>query len=297
MGLQVSIARIGTILAMVAPVPLANYFGSISAPLAACLLLLVIGLLAFFIYAAMDKKLDASAKNVGQIDDEEQFRIKDIGSILSNKGFWLIALLCLLFYSAVFPFLKYAADLMVNKFGLSQETAGLVTGLLPFGTLILTPLFGSIYDKKGKGATIMIIGSFLLILVHGIFSIPGLTNVGIAIVLVVVLGIAFALVPSAMWPAVAKIIPEKRLGTAYSLVFWIQNWGLMGVPYLIGWVLNKYCITGSVLVDGESKSTYDYTYPMIIFTLFGILAVIFSLWLKAEDKKKGYGLELPNIEK
>jgi MFS family permease len=297
MGLQVAVARIGTLLAMAAPVPLATYFSSISAPLAVCLVLLVIGLLTYFIYIAMDKKLDASAASNGEIKSEDQFRFKDIGFILNNKGFWIIAILCVLFYSSVFPFLKYAADLMVNKFGLSPKLAGYVPSLLPLGTLFLTPIFGGIYDKKGKGATIMIIGSALLILVHTIFSIPVITSWIVAVVLVIILGIALSLVPSAMWPSVTKIIPEKQLGTAYSLIFWIQNWGLMGVPYLIGIVLDKYCITGSVIIDGKPKPTYDYTYPMMIFTAFGILAVIFSFLLKAEDKKKGYGLELPNIKK
>lgn len=298
MGLQMAVARLGTLLAMAAPVPLATYFGAISAPLAICLVLLVVGFLTFFIYIAMDKKLDASVVDSGEIkSDEDKFSMKDIGMIVTNKGFWIIAFLCVLFYSSVFPFLKYAADLMVNKFGLKQEVAGIIPSLLPLGTLFLTPVFGSIYDKKGKGATIMIIGALLLILVHGIFSLPFVSHWLIAVVLVIILGIALSLVPSAMWPSVPKIIPEKQLGTAFSLIFWIQNWGLMGVPYLIGWVLNKYCITGSVEIDGLTKPTYDYTIPMMIFTGFGVLAVIFGLWLKAEDKKKGYGLELPNIQK
>ncbi len=296
MGMQVAIARIGTLLAMAAPVPLATYFGSISAPLAICLLLLIIGLLTFFIYIAMDKRLDSSNASMGELKTEEQFRFKDIGFILTNRGFWIIATLCVLFYSSVFPFLKYASDLMVNKFGLEPEFAGYIPSLLPLGTLFLTPIFGGIYDKKGKGATIMIIGSALLILVYTIFSIPAVTSWMVAVVLVIILGIALSLVPSAMWPSVTNIIPERQLGTAYSLIFWIQNWGLMGVPYLIGWVLDKYCITGSIAINGFTRPTYDYTYPMLIFTLFGILALIFSFLLKAEDKKKGYGLELPNIK-
>ena len=141
----------------------------------------------------------------------------------------------------------------------------------------------------------MIIGSFLLIVVHALFSVPGLNNWVVAMVLVVLLGVAFSLVPSAMWPSVPKIIPENRLGTAYSLIFWVQNWGLMGVPLLIGWVLEKYCITGQTVRDGMTVNTYDYTLPMLIFTLFGVLALVVSFLLKAEDKRKGYGLEEPNI--
>jgi MFS family permease len=202
-----------------------------------------------------------------------------------------------LFYSSVFPFLKYASDLMVNKFGVDAEFAGSIPALLPFGTILLTPLFGNLYDRKGKGANIMILGSVLLIIVHALFSIPFLNQTPVAIFLIVVLGIGFSLVPSAMWPSVPKIIPEKQLGTAYAMIFWVQNWGLMGVPALIGWVLNKYCITGTRLVDGVQVSNYNYTIPMMIFTGFGVLALIFALLLKAEDKKKGYGLQLPNIKK
>ena len=143
----------------------------------------------------------------------------------------------------------------------------------------------------------MIIGAILLIFVHAMFSIPFLDNWVLAIVLILILGVGFSLVPSAMWPSVPKIIPEKQLGTAYALIFWVQNWGLMGVPFLIGKVLDNYCITGQVVRDGLTVNTYNYTIPMMIFTTFGILALVFAFLLKREDKKKGYGLELPNIKK
>ncbi len=302
MGMQVAMARIGTAIALGFSVPIARATGiiDISRPLLVALIALCIGLIVFIVYNLLDIKLDkseATANELNEADEEEDFKISDIGKILNNKGWWYIAILCVLFYSAVFPFLKYATDLMVNKFGVDQNVAGMIPMLLPFGNILLTPLFGGIYDKKGKGATIMILGSILLILVHGLFSIPGLNSWITAMVLVVVLGIAFSLVPSAMWPSVPKIIPEKRLGTAYSLIFWVQNWGLMGVPLLIGWVLEKYCITGQTTRDGMTVNTYDYTLPMMIFAGFGVLALIFALLLKAEDKKKGYGLELPNIQR
>ena len=302
MGMQVAMARIGTAIALGFSIPIARATGiiDVSRPLLVALIALCIGLIVFIVYNLMDIKLDkseATANELNEADEEEDFKISDIGKILNNKGWWYIAILCVLFYSAVFPFLKYATDLMVNKFDVDQNVAGMIPMLLPFGNILLTPLFGGIYDKKGKGATIMIIGSILLILVHGLFSIPGLNSWITAMVLVVVLGIAFSLVPSAMWPSVPKIIPEKRLGTAYSLIFWVQNWGLMGVPLLIGWVLEKYCITGQTVRDGMTVNTYDYTIPMMIFAGFGVLALIFAFLLKAEDKKKGYGLELPNIQK
>jgi nitrate/nitrite transporter NarK len=300
MGLEMATARMGTALALSTSVPLAVAFGNVSAPILVCLIMLCIGMISFFIYAFKDKKLDesvaAEAHRSGVTEDEESFRFADILNIITNKGWWYIAILCVLFYSSVFPFLKYASDLMVNKFGVDAEFAGAIPALLPFGTILLTPLFGNLYDRKGKGANIMILGSVLLIIVHALFSIPFLNQTPVAIFLIVILGIGFSLVPSAMWPSVPKIIPEKQLGTAYAMIFWVQNWGLMGVPALIGWVLNKYCITGTRLVDGVQVSNYNYTLPMLIFTGFGVLALIFALLLKAEDKKKGYGLQLPNIK-
>ena len=302
MGLEMATARIGTTLAMVLTVPLADFFGStdesgtfhtnIPAPILFCLIMLCVGTIAFFLYTFYDKKLDASLDAEG-LEPEEPFRMKDIVYIITNKGFWLIALLCVLFYSAVFPFIKYAADLMVQKYNVDPKLAGTIPGLLPIGAIILTPLFGSLYDRIGKGATLMIIGSVMLIFVHTMFALPILNIWWFATIIMIILGFAFSLVPSAMWPSVPKIIPEKQLGTAYALIFWVQNWGLMGVPLLIGWVLNTYC-KGPV-VDGAQ--TYDYTLPMTIFALFGVLALIVALMLKAENKKKGYGLEEANIQK
>lgn len=299
MGLEMATARLGTALALSTSVPIARAFGfiDVSRPILVCLIMLCIGLLSFIVYIFMDKKLEESDSLSDEpASDEEAFRIMDIFKIVTNKGWWYIAILCVLFYSAVFPFLKYASDLMVNKFGVDESLSGSIPGLLPFGTILLTPFFGSLYDRKGKGATIMIIGSVLLILVHALFSVPFLNNWIFSIVLIMVLGVGFSLVPSAMWPSVPKIIPENQLGTAYALIFWVQNWGLMGVPALIGWVLEKYCITGQVVRDGLTVNTYNYTLPMMIFTGFGVLALVFAILLKIEDKKKGYGLELPNIK-
>jgi len=299
MGLEMAFARLGTALALAIPIPLATIvFGTkampaLSAPIALGLGLLVAGLLAFFYYTTMDKKLDKSIADLNEIDDEEPFKTSDIMIIIKNKGFWLIAVLCVLFYSGVFPFLYYASDLMINKYGVDPELAGTIPSLLPFGTILLTPLFGSIYDRKGKGATIMIIGSIMLLVVHTLFALPMLNNWIIAVVLILLLGVTFSLVPSAMWPSVPKIIPEKQLGTAYALIFWVQNWGLMGVPLLIGWVLDAYCKE----VSATGTITYNYTIPMMIFATCGVLAFIVALMLKAEDKKKGYGLELPNMVK
>jgi nitrate/nitrite transporter NarK len=300
MGLEMATARLGTTLAMATSIPIARAFNGVSKPILVCLIMLCIGMIAFFFYATMDKKLDKSladeALRTGAVDEEESFKVSHILLILKNKGWWYIAILCVLFYSAVFPFIKFATDLMVNKFHVGEKIAGDIPALLPFGTILLTPLFGNIYDRKGKGATIMIIGALLLILVHAVYSVPFLTATPLAVIMIIILGIALSLVPSAMWPSVPKIIPEKQLGTAYGMIFLIQNIGLSLVPLLIGWVLNKYCISGTRMLDGVAVSSYNYTIPMIIFTCFGILALIFALLLKAEDKKKGYGLELPNIK-
>ncbi len=301
MGMQVSVARLGTALAIGVSAPVALRMGHVSKPVLLGLVLLCVGLITFIIYTFMDKKLDASEAEARVANsegvEEDKFKVSDIKYIMKNRGWWYLAILCVLFYSAVFPFLKYASDLMVQKFHVSDSLAGTIPAMLPFGAILLTPLFGGIYDKKGKGATIMILGSFLLIFVHALYSVPYLDNWIIAVILIIILGIGFSLVPSAMWPSVPKIIPYKYLGTSFSMIFWVQNWGLMGVPALIGWVLQKYCITGYEMKEGVEVATYNYTLPMLIFTSFGVLAVIFSILLKAEDKKKGYGLQLPNIEK
>jgi MFS family permease len=300
MGLEMATARLGTTLALSTSAPLATAMKDVSAPILLCLIMLCIGMISFFIYTFMDKKLDASIvkDNIGRVvEPEEEFKLSDIKMIFMNKGWWYIAILCVLFYSAVFPFLKYASDLMVNKFGVKESLAGLIPSLLPLGTMVLTPTFGNLYDRKGKGASIMILGACLLIVVHFLFAIPFLNNWLFAILLIIVLGIGFSLVPSAMWPSVPKIIPEKQLGTAYAMIFWVQNWGLMGVPALIGWVLDKWCKTGTKVVEGNTIPTYNYMIPMLIFMSLGILALIFAFLLKAEDKKKGYGLQLPNIQK
>jgi MFS family permease len=301
MGLEMATARIGTGLAIGTTLPFAKAMGHVSMPLLLGLVMACIGMISFIIYVFQDKKLEAevSAEKLKNNDTtvEESFKVKDILKIIGNKAWWYIAILCVLFYSSVFPFLKYATDLMVNKFGISESIAGAIPAMLPFGTIILTPFFGNLYDRKGKGASIMVIGALLLIFVHAMFSIPVLNHWLIAIILVVILGIGFSLVPSAMWPSVPKIIPEKQLGSAYAWIFWVQNWGLMGVPALIGWVLSKYCIIGYITKDGVEVAQYNYTIPMMIFTGFGLLALIFAFLLKKEDKKHGYGLQLPNIQK
>ena len=283
---------------MITPIPLVKLTGTLSAPVVLSLFLLGIGLLVFILFTFMDRKLDQEEADAGVAADEE-FKFSDILEIGKNRAFWYITVLCVLFYSAVFPFIKYAINLMVQKFGITDEFAGYIPALLPLSALLLTPVFGSLFDKKGKGASIMILGSILLVCVHLLFSIPSLNSFPIAIGLVIVLGIAFSMVPSAMWPSIAKIIPESKLGTAYAMTFWVQNIGLTLVPLLIGIVLDKYCIIGTInkAIDGQNQviTQYNYTIPMLIFAFFGFLAIGFAFLLKTEDRKKGYGLEKPNI--
>ena len=294
MGLQLAMARMGTALALMISAPIAAHFKTVSAPILLAVVLLIIGFISYLVYGVMDQKLDASEAQTETVS-EEQFRLSDIALILKNKGFWYIAMLCVLFYSAVFPFLKYATDLMVQKYHVKIALAGIIPGLVPFGNIFMTPFFGRMIDRKGKAASIMFLGSSMLIVIHFLFAIPLLSHWLVALVLMLVLGVAFSLVPSAMWPSVPKLIPEKQLGTAYALIFYIQNWGLMGVPLLIGWILDRYCIVSrTVVADGTILIAYNYTIPMLVFMGFGILGLIFAFLLKAEDKRKGYGLELPS---
>ncbi len=295
MGLEMACARLGWGLAFILPAPLALRW-KISTPIALGFILLCIGLITFILYCSMDKKLEASETKSEAAGDDDKFRVSDIFLIMKNKGFWYIAILCVLFYSAVFPFGKYAPDLMGQKYHVPEAWIGALPFLLPVGNMIMTPIFGNWYDRKGHGASIMYLGAVLLIVVHVIFSIPFLSHWVFAGIAMLILGVSFSLVPSAMWPSVPKIIPEHQLGTAYALIFWIQNWGLMGVPLLIGIVLDKYCRSTEV-INGQTVIHYNYTLPMMIFACFGGLALIFAFLLKAEDKKKGYGLELPNIKK
>lgn len=291
MGLQVAMARIGTAVALACSLPIANAMGKVSAPVLLGAAFLCVGLVSYLVYCVMDRKLDASG-DVEEAASEEEFKFSDLKYIFTNKGFWLIAILCVLFYSGVFPFLKFATKLMIYKYNVEPELAGLIPAMLPFGTILLTPFFGSLYDRMGKGATLMIIGSTMLTLVHVLFALPILNEWWFAIGVMILLGIAFSLVPSAMWPAVPKIIPLKQLGSAYAIIFYIQNIGLSMVPVLIGSVIQNYAT-----IETAEGVSYDYTIPMSIFALFGIVAICVAVILKRVDKSHGYGLEEPNIKK
>ena len=198
--------------------------------------------------------------------------------------FWIIALLCVLYYSAIFPFQRFATNFLEETLAISNaEASGLFKGF-PILAMVLTPFLGLYIDYKGKGATMMLLGAVIMIACHSVFAfvLPAYPSKMLALVTILVLGVSFSLVPASMWPAVPKIIDEKVLGSAYCLIFWVQNIGLCLVPLLIG---KLRVWTGGYLV------------PMIVFASFGVLAFVLSFFLKAEDIKKGYGLELPKKKK
>ena len=287
MGMEMAIARLGVFAVMwLAPMVSGWFDQSVVAPVAFCTVLLIIGLLNYAIFVLMDQKFDKQLIASGEKKEEaseEEFQIKDLGKIFSSKMFWLVALLCVLYYSAIFPFQRYAPNFLEVTLGIDAESAARLFSCFPILAMCLTPILGALLDFKGKGATMLMVGAVVMIACHLSFAflLPMFPSKGLALLLVVTLGVSFSLVPAALWPSVPKIIDSKILGSAYCVIFWIQNIGLCLVPLLIGTVLDA---TGS------------YVAPMVIFSSFGVLAFIMSFYLKIEDKKKGYGLELPNIK-
>ena len=276
MGIQLAMARLGTAAALSISAPIARHF-TLSAPLLLALALLIIGLLAFLVFCVMDRRLDSSLPTT--TDETEEFRWSDIGTTLRNPGFWLITLFCVLFYSAVSPFLKFSTKLMVMKYGVDPDLAGFFSSIAPFGTILMTPLFGLIYDRYGRGVTLVITGALMLTAVHFGFSLP-MHDSTVALALMVILSIGYSLAPAALWPCVPKIIPLKCLGTAYSMIFFIQNFGRAIIPMFVG---------------RANEVDPTYTSSMIIFgcTALGAAIIAISLWYV--DHRKGYGLQLPNI--
>jgi len=250
------------------------------------------GLLAFVVYMLFDLKLDKQVKQEKLLSKDEEFRFSDLLMLFKNRSFIYITLLCLTFYSAVFPFQSFAPDFFLNKFNFSLERSGQIAALLSLGTIFFTPIFGFFVDKKGRAASLMIYGSLLLIAVHLTFALTPIKPY----IPMIVLGIAFSLVPAAMWPSVAKFVDEKQIGSAYGAMFSIQNLGLWGIPLLIGYVLDKTNpgITPEMVVAGEAS--YDYQWAILMLACLGIIGLVFAFLLKREDKTSGYGLELPSNE-
>jgi len=403
MGIEMAIARIGVAVVFVGSPAIAAIGGSmeVSRPLGLAVLLLLIGLICFIVYSLMDRKLDAQLGSSAEVvADDEQFRISDLKYIFSSQVFWIVALLCVLYYSAIFPFQKYANNMLQCNLGITAEQAGLVFSVFPLGAAAITPFLGNFLDRRGKGATMLIYGAILMIVCHLTFAfglpalrgadVPasvsddtiitghaiemttdgtpveadvvisprhfssdvqkqlfigmktgddvvfnpseayaaedagktaerlvnvlgldytdalvcnsdfviniqkieapsGAVGIIVAFLAIIVLGISFSLVPASLWPSVPKLVDVKLLGSAYAVIFWIQNIGLYAFPMIIG----------SVLVKANPGITnplsYNYTWPMVLFACLGGMALMFGLWLKAIDRKRGYGLEKPNI--
>ncbi|HNX21177.1 MAG TPA: MFS transporter [Bacteroidales bacterium] len=440
MGLEMAIARLGVFAVFrISPILANDQF--VSRPVAFCAALLLIGFITFTVYYFLDKKLD-SQENI-ELEKEDPFHISDLKMIFTSKTFLIVAGLCVLYYSAIFPFQKFASDMLSSRLEISSINASALFSYFPIGAMILTPILGYFLDTKGKGATMLIIGAILMTICHLIFALTPahLFTYPIAILAIIVLGISFSLVPAALWPSVPKLVDNKVLGSAYSVIFWIQNIGLLSVPIIIGWSLNstnpgvsdnirtikaeidtlktiqkeyvintqkmdstlaKYedqfntkefsykhkedafvvyytnnladniskniedlnlvyrntekrtnlvskfqseidtylalneakvyknrksdedsTVTSDVIIVPmiekmnkasvgqlndiqtrldkiaavEGETLYNYKTPMLIFAFFGVIAILLGLWLKVEDKKKGYGLELPNKQK
>ena len=281
MGLQVAMARLGTASAISLSPVVAKTYG-ISASLLVGALMLGAGFLMFIVYTLMDK----SVKSEGEKRD---FSLtKNLSRLATNKGYWLIALLCVLFYTSIRPFLKFATDVLVNKYGIDPVTAGWIVSILPYGTIVLTPLFGSVYDRIGRGATLMLVGCAIVLVSHVVLALPMANVTWFATVVMVLLGVAFSLVPSAMWPSVPKLVPLEQLGTAYSIIYFIQNIGLMLAPMYIGNIIDQYTSP-----DGH----VDVTVPMSVFALFALAATAVAALLLYIDRREDYGLERSNIER
>ena len=307
MGIEMAIARVGVFAIFSISPLIANKLGSVQAPVGFCTVLLLIGLINFIVFTFMDKKFDGQLVEAGLKSEEpsaeDEFHIKDLGKIFSSLNFWVVALLCVLYYSAIFPFQRYGANMLqCNLDGIPAATAANIFRWFPIGAAAITPFLGSYLDHKGKGATMLIWGALLLIVCHLVFAfaLPATGSRVLAYVTIVVLGISFSLVPAALWPSVPKIIDEKILGSAYCLIFWVQNIGLCLVPSLIGSVLASTNANNPAVIAAKAAGAefipYNYTIPLIIFAGFGVLAFIIALYLKALDKKRGLGLEEPNIK-
>ncbi len=357
MGSEMALARLGVATCMIFSPFFARLGGvvSVSRSVAFGVVLMCIALIMTIVYFFMDKKLDAQTGEAEEKDDP--FRISDLGKILTDSGFWLVALLCVLYYSAIFPFQKYAVNMLqcnltltapeagsfwagnsvtivqyiimlivaatgfasnfqkksVSKYcllgisilsliaycymGFMRQSAEAIFAVFPLLAVLITPILGSYVDHKGKAATMLILGSLLLIACHLTFAfvLPAFKDnaVGgiiIAYLTILVLGSSFSLVPASLWPSVPKLVDAKVIGSAYALIFWIQNIGLWLFPLLIGKVLDN---TNPGITD---PTQYNYTAPLVMLASLGVAALLLGLVLKVVDRKRGLGLEEPNIK-
>lgn len=367
MGSEMALARLGVATCMIFSPVFAKMGGDIdvSRSVAFGVVLLMIAFIMFVVYFFMDRKLDRQTGEAEEKDDP--FKVSDIGRILTSSGFWLVALLCVLYYSAIFPFQKYAVNMLQcnltftevdpNSFwgggavtviqyvimlivaaaaftsnftknivrryillavavialvvycymGYMRQSAETIFAAFPLLAVGITPILGNYVDNKGKAASMLVLGSLLLIACHLTFAfiLPALKGnaiggVIVAYLTILVLGASFSLVPASLWPSVPKLVDAKIIGSAYALIFWIQNIGLWLFPLLIGKVLDKTNpqlvtdLKNGVITAEEAAVSYDYTAPLVMLACFGVAALAIGFILKVVDKKKGYGLELPN---
>lgn len=294
-AINVAIARLGTAFALIlSPVLIDSMYGWTFALWMAAILM-GIGLVFFIIYMLYDARISRNHEENREslLDAEDEFHIRDIGALLRNRSYMYIIFLCVTFYSAVFPFQAYCPDLLHNKFGLSIDLSGTLTSTIIWGTIVFTPLFGWFVDRRGKRATLMLIGSFLLVVVHLTLALTYVTP----FIPMFVLGIAFSLVPAAMWPSVALVVDERRIGTAYGMMASLQNLGMYAFPILAGYILDKTNPGVTEQMVAQGVATYDYTYTVLMFAGLGVVGLVFAWLLKREDASgDGFGLEMGKAE-
>ena len=303
MGLEMAVARLGVFAVFRLSPIFANAGSENPAEWDAAnsvfmgLAFLCIGFLTFLTYVFIDVKHDRELGDAAKVAPEDEFRLSDLKKIFTNPGFIAIAALCVLFYSAIFPFQKFSTDMLSSKLNMPADEASALFSFFPIGAMILTPLIGLFLDMRGKGASIMLYGAILMTVAHLIFALTPNENFSYALALgnIVILGTAFSFVPASMWPSLPKIVEERYLGTAYGSIFWVQNIGLMIVPGVIGLALSKSNPgVAEQIAANVPGAAYNYTVPELIFAGFGVTAIFLALYLRRVDAKHGYGLELPN---
>jgi len=305
MGLQLALARLGTATALIVIPRIVNIeqayipFSETSKPAAAAMILMIIAVALWSMFIFTDKRYDRQNDEEDKRNDvksvkEDKFKFSDIFKILGNKHFILISLLCVFFYACIISFRRFATTIIIPRFDLDADIASLMVSLIPFSTMVFTPLFGSMVDSKGKATRFMLLGSLLLLVSHLIIAFaPGTQFFGYAGV--AILGVAYALVPAAMWPSVPKIIPEKNLGTAYSLIYWIQNMGMLIVPIVVGIIITKTNESFPVAEEASLQSAINAEYFFIALSIVAIaVAVILG---KSSDKNPQLALDVPNKSK
>lgn len=292
-GLNLTIMRLGTFLALNLQAPVANQWGMLPALWFAALIM-AMGFGSYFIYLQMERtgRGRPGSPTVPTVETrapDEVFRWREAFSF--DASFWLITALCVTFYSAVFPFQAYAPDILVQKFGYSATLAGTYTSMLILGTMIFTPIFGWLVDRFGKRATMMIWGSVALIPCHLLLGLTGFPPA----VLMFVVGISLSLVPAALWAAIPMMVKENHLGTAFGVIAFVQNIGLMVFPYVAGRIADAY--TTVRMVGGEEVTETDYTMTMVMFAGLGVVGLLFALALKHVDRRQPAGMSIESVLK